>query len=118
MTVSTQAGNAEMLKRYEPYLAELFNVSEVTVIEIECIEPQGRVRREAPDGIVEYPIGDQFAIGTRVERSEKPKCDRCWRHVPDVGQQAKYPTVCLRCAEALDAIDFPPYAATSSSTSN
>jgi isoleucyl-tRNA synthetase len=41
--------------------------------------------------------------------SEVPKCDRCWRHVPDVGQQEKYPTVCLRCAEALDAIDFPPY---------
>jgi len=40
------------------------------------------------------------------------KCDRCWRHVPDVGQQEKYPTVCLRCAEALDAIDFPPYAVT------
>ncbi|MGP8260123.1 MAG: hypothetical protein ACLQM6_09260 [Acidobacteriaceae bacterium] len=26
---------------------------------------------------------------------------------------ANYPTVCLRCAEALDAIDFPPYTASS-----
>ena len=41
-----------------------------------------------------------------------PKCDRCWRHVPDVGDDTRYPTVCLRCAEALDAIDFPPYPAT------
>ena len=26
-------------------------------------------------------------------------------------QTSKYPTVCLRCAEALEAIDFPPYTA-------
>ena len=101
-----------MLTRYEPYLAELFNVSEVKVHEVDCIKPQARVSRETPDGIVEYSVGDQFAIGTLVERSDEAKCDRCWRHVPDVGQQDKYPTVCLRCAEALDAIDFPPYATT------
>ncbi len=40
------------------------------------------------------------------------KCDRCWRHYADRGKNSNYPTVCLRCAEALDAIDFPPYAAT------
>jgi isoleucyl-tRNA synthetase len=39
------------------------------------------------------------------------KCDRCWRFTDDVGNDANYPTVCLRCAEALDAIDFSPYAA-------
>jgi isoleucyl-tRNA synthetase len=42
------------------------------------------------------------------------KCDRCWRYTDDVGQEQKYPTVCLRCAQALDAIDFPPYPATTS----
>jgi len=35
------------------------------------------------------------------------------KKVDDVGNNADYPTVCLRCAEALDAIDFPPYSATS-----
>jgi isoleucyl-tRNA synthetase len=45
-----------------------------------------------------------------VERSKQSKCDRCWRYVPDVGDNPDYPTVCLRCAEALNAIDFPPYA--------
>ena len=23
--------------------------------------------------------------------------------------ESEYPSVCLRCAEALDTIDFPPY---------
>jgi isoleucyl-tRNA synthetase len=50
--------------------------------------------------------------------SEIPKCDRCWRHVPDVGDDTRYPTVCLRCAQALDAIDFPPYPAPSPSANN
>ena len=40
-----------------------------------------------------------------------PKCERCWRYVPDVGNEENYPTVCLRCAEALAAIHFPPYTA-------
>ena len=46
-----------------------------------------------------------------VARSQRAKCDRCWRHVPDTGRNPDYPTVCLRCVEALDAIDFPPYTA-------
>jgi isoleucyl-tRNA synthetase len=63
-----------------------------------------------------YPVTElhesfaQFLEG-HPERADAPKCDRCWRHVPDVGDNASYPTVCLRCAEALDAIDFEPYAA-------
>jgi isoleucyl-tRNA synthetase len=83
------------LKRYENSLAELFGLSRVTVKSVV----------ELHESIA------QFAEG-HPQKSEYKKCDRCWRHVPDVGQQQKYPTVCLRCAEALDAIDFPPYATT------
>jgi isoleucyl-tRNA synthetase len=36
------------------------------------------------------------------------KCERCWRVVPDVGADDRWPTVCSRCAEALNAIGFPP----------
>jgi isoleucyl-tRNA synthetase len=49
-----------------------------------------------------------------VRRSEHPKCERCWRYVPDVGNEANYPTVCLRCAEALAALNYPPYEAEAS----
>ena len=82
------------LRKYAASLPELFNVSEVDFLTVPQTDP------------------DPLANLT-VQRSAQPKCERCWRSVPDVGQQANYPTVCLRCAEALDAVDFPPYAATS-----
>ncbi|HUD22774.1 MAG TPA: class I tRNA ligase family protein, partial [Acidobacteriaceae bacterium] len=82
-------------EQFEPSLAELFNVSQVNLL----LVPKTRT---------------EIVPDLNVEPTSEPKCDRCWRHVPDVGQQEKYPTVCLRCAEALDAIDFPPYAATNS----
>jgi isoleucyl-tRNA synthetase len=80
------------LARNVQYLPEVFGVSQVTMREV-----TGLPETTAP-----------FANG-HPERSKEPKCDRCWRHVPDVGHNTKYPTVCLRCAEALDAIDFPAY---------
>ena len=78
-------------------LPELFGVSDVTFGETTSLQ------NSAPPH-----------IGLSVSIAPITKCDRCWRHVPDVGKEEKYPTVCLRCAEALDAIDFPPYTATSS----
>jgi isoleucyl-tRNA synthetase len=81
----------EVLIKHKDGLAELFNVSKVR------IHPMATV-------------GGISGMDIHSQPSTDPKCERCWRHVPDVGQQEKYPTVCLRCAEALDAIDFPPYA--------
>jgi isoleucyl-tRNA synthetase len=75
--------------KYEDSLPELFNVSEV-----------------------EISTGTD-ATGITVERSPETKCDRCWRYTDDVGRNSAFPSVCLRCAEALDAVDFPPYTATS-----
>jgi isoleucyl-tRNA synthetase len=82
----------ELLLKYQSALPELFNVSHVDVRHM-----------STTDG--------QF-LG--VQKIDSPKCDRCWRHVPDVGHNDAYPTVCLRCAEALDAIDFPHYSAATS----
>ncbi|MDP9038157.1 MAG: isoleucine--tRNA ligase [Acidobacteriota bacterium] len=76
--------------RHLASLPELFNVSEVDVLAVTHNDPD-------------------YLPNLVVERSGRSKCDRCWRHVPDVGNQEKYPTVCLRCAEALDAINHPAY---------
>ena len=46
-----------------------------------------------------------------VTRSHDSKCERCWRYIPEVGADPDYPTVCLRCAEALHVLSFPPYPA-------
>jgi isoleucyl-tRNA synthetase len=79
-----------IVQKYVLALPELFNVSTVELVPVEETYPTVRTNKV----------------------STAPKCDRCWRHVPDVGQYPAYPTVCLRCVEALDAIDFPPCPAT------
>jgi len=84
---NTRDESFELLTKFQSALPELFNVSQVAVN-----------HTMVPD--------DLFMD---VHKSDSAKCERCWRHIPDVGKEEKYPTVCLRCAEALDAIDFPPY---------
>ncbi len=79
----TLSGNP-LLETYAAALPELFNVSKVSLA-------------STPDL-------------TEVARSQQPKCERCWRYVADVGQDTRFPTVCLRCADALEAIAFEPYA--------
>ena len=71
------------LAKYENALPELFNVSTVVI---------------APN-----------ATEIKATRSDAPKCERCWRYIPEVGADTRFPTVCLRCADALDAIAFSPY---------
>jgi isoleucyl-tRNA synthetase len=58
-------------------------------------------------------LSDGTVVFNTIGKAVGTKCERCWRYTQDVGKEEKYPTVCHRCAEALDAIDFPAYAATS-----
>ncbi|MGO4214289.1 zinc finger domain-containing protein [Terriglobus sp. YAF25] len=44
--------------------------------------------------------------------SEITKCERCWRYTNDVASDSRYPTVCARCATALDEIGYEPYTVT------
>ncbi len=89
--ISEHNKNDNALTRLEHALPELFNVSKVDIDAVKSFD------QDHPQGV-------------SVRRAEELKCNRCWRHVPDVGDDSRYPSVCLRCAEALDAIDFPPYA--------
>ena len=40
-------------------------------------------------------------LATTVEVCTNPKCERCWRLLPDVGTHTEHPTLCGRCAEAV-----------------
>ncbi len=91
VTLFTQEADAESpLHRYAGALPELFNVSEVDLHGVTHSDPD-------------------YLATMEVSRSGNPKCERCWRYVPDVAANPDYPTVCLRCAEALTAIGYPPY---------
>jgi isoleucyl-tRNA synthetase len=80
---------ALVLKKYESALAEFFNVSQATVQTVGATKDTKAVLIEA-----------QVADGS--------KCGRCWRVVPDVGSDIRWPEVCARCSEALEAVGFAP----------
>ncbi|QMV17451.1 isoleucine--tRNA ligase [Granulicella sp. 5B5] len=78
---------AVVLKKYEAALAEFFNVSQATV---QLVGASAQAK----------------AVLIETQVADGAKCGRCWRVVPDVGSDARWPEVCSRCAEALDAIGF------------
>jgi isoleucyl-tRNA synthetase len=47
------------------------------------------------------PPGEGLAAGTHL--APGAKCARCWKVLPEVGQQARHPTLCARCADAVDS---------------
>jgi len=86
--VTISPADAETLKvltQYADSLEELFNVSQIEIVKSQDASTT---------------VATAAAIGT--------KCNRCWRYTEDVGKDARWPTVCARCAKALDAIGFAP----------
>ncbi len=47
--------------------------------------------------------GDGLAVEVAPAAGEK--CERCWKVLPTVGQDAKHPTLCPRCAKVVPAIE-------------
>ena len=73
--------------------ATLFITSDAT------IAPWG----EAPgqDGLVTLPEVPEVAV--LFAPATDKKCARCWRLLPDVGSDPRYPDICGRCVSAVDA---------------
>ena len=83
------SADAPLLVKYEASLAEFFNVSQASVQVVGA-------------------SNDEARIIIRATLADGSKCGRCWRVVPDVGADTRWPVVCTRCSEALDAIGFAP----------
>jgi isoleucyl-tRNA synthetase len=63
---------------------------------------------EAGAEIEEFLILSNLTIiqgerGISVTKTESEKCERCWRHRPEVGSHAEHPTLCGRCVDAVGA---------------
>jgi isoleucyl-tRNA synthetase len=69
-------------------LAEAFVVSQVSVA-----QPQGDDRDASTE------VAGLAAV--RVERAPGSKCERCWKHLPSVGKDAKHPGLCDRCVRVV-----------------
>jgi isoleucyl-tRNA synthetase len=82
---------------------------------------EARVRLSADGGL--YPLLEQYArdlpalfivsqvaldradtLSVHVERAAGRKCERCWKYSTDVGIDARFPTICGPCAEAVEEI--------------
>jgi isoleucyl-tRNA synthetase len=73
--------DAELLEKYASQLRYLFIVSEVGL----------------------GSKSDETRI--QVKRADGTKCERCWNYSTRVGEFERYPTVCERCAAALQEIE-------------
>ncbi len=81
----------DLLREYKASLEEFFNLSRVDILDYKNINPEYTSR---------FTVQTGPAMGN--------KCARCWRVLPDVGADDRWPTVCSRCVGALEAIGYPP----------
>jgi isoleucyl-tRNA synthetase len=51
-----------------------------------------------------FTLPDVAGVGVVSALAEGHKCERCWQVLPEVGQQADYPHLCRRCADAVTHI--------------
>jgi isoleucyl-tRNA synthetase len=73
-----------LLERYASELPSLFIVSQV---ELDSAELAG---------------ADGQRLSVKVERAAGGKCERCWKYTTDIGSDARFPTICGQCAEAVE----------------
>ncbi len=78
------------LKEYLPQLPGLFIVSQVDFLNAGT----GDYRSDAIPG-----------LEVTIQKAEGKKCDRCWNYSIHVGENARYPTICERCSEAIAEIE-------------
>jgi isoleucyl-tRNA synthetase len=78
VVITASGDNASLLERHAAELPALFIVSQVEV-------------KRAAEG-----------WSVTVERAAGEKCERCWKYTTDTGADGRYPTVCGRCAKAVD----------------
>jgi isoleucyl-tRNA synthetase len=67
------------------------------------IVSQVAVAPGVPDGGSQSEVLPGLSI--KIERADGKKCDRCWNYSTHVGENARYPTVCERCSDALAEIE-------------
>ena len=57
----------------------------------------------APEGAFTLP--DVPNVGVVFAHADGGKCERCWKVLPEVGTVPGHPTLCHRCADAVDHLD-------------
>jgi len=113
--LSASGTNLLLLRRYEPSLKEIFNVSEVTVVEYSEEDAWVRTADAPRSSFVLGPgtVGGQLPKH-KIEAlpASGHKCARCWNFMPEVSSYGIWENVCTRCQAALREMGIePPVAA-------
>ncbi|PIR20938.1 MAG: isoleucine--tRNA ligase [Deltaproteobacteria bacterium CG11_big_fil_rev_8_21_14_0_20_47_16] len=87
ITVSADGDLKGFLERFGDELADLLLVSEVEF---------GPAEGKYVGAFTRNP-----SIQIAVTRSDREKCERCWRRASGVGQHGNAPTLCTRCIEVV-----------------
>ena len=94
-----------LLEQYRRELPMLFIVSQVEVSPGKLPEAP----RSAVPGVLPGTAQDMLpraleAVHVAIQRAAGEKCERCWNYSVQVGENREHPTVCERCAAALQEI--------------
>ena len=81
---------AAILREYAAQLPAMFIVSQVELAGLQ------------EDGVAS---GGAESLQIEAGRARGTKCERCWNYSVRVGENPNYPTVCERCAGALEEIE-------------
>ena len=89
-----------LLRRYEPHLKEVFNVSSVEVTGDFAI----------PISATGEPVLITFSgdLQCDVRAASGTKCARCWNFMPEVANYGIWQNVCSRCSDALTEMNIAP----------
>jgi isoleucyl-tRNA synthetase len=72
----------------------------VDLAEISITSSAQLIEGESPEGAFVLP--DVTGVGVVVSGADGEKCERCWKVCDDLGSHSSHPTVCGRCADAVD----------------
>ena len=100
VVVHTKGAKLTLLRRYEPHLKEVFNVSSVKVT-----EDYGIPISKTGEPVLLSFYGD---LQCDVRAAAGHKCARCWNFMPVVAPYGIWADVCTRCSDALKAMGIEP----------
>jgi len=75
----------------------------VTASEAAVLEPlQGELEEVFILSDLEVVSGGEASV--EISKTPHARCERCWRHRPEVGSSSQHPGLCARCEEALSIL--------------
>ncbi len=78
-------------------------VDGLDLAEIAITSDAKAVAGAAPDEA--FVLDEVPAVGVVAGLADGEKCQRCWRVLPEVGTSPAAPSVCVRCADAIQSLD-------------